>query len=618
MSEAPQPTTAPTEPLPAAVTAPQIQTDPNILTLNPTLSASSQLLKDASRRRRTNLDGLSFESDDKLYVVSATGKTGKAELLVQLSDTLYKQHTADLDDTDTSGIQAIIAPKVPIKRIGRTTHFNYQEVKQEIEHKNAREITVDVYDSKTGELLSMDLYRGEQGFAKYLDDYNRRISPDKRITELHWGERPSDAPYDTTSDDMKKIKIPVRLGENLFDQIMQSQDEQGLTDCRGLTLKNRDGSTLQIARDTAIKKRTTKGWRKTRVWVGYVTDLEGVTTRKEFSDLGLRRHLRTFTQSWGDQLPAANIHWEVPKETSKQDTVQALGSRALSFTSTSFVMKDGTEGPETFQDESLNHLTAEQRAWAKWAQAVQAPEPGGALVTASEAAKHREHAARSDTLHLLGYEDLSRFSNEQKQALLAEKLKDSKAERYMMALHQTISEKGTTNVQALANKLRDRYLTAMTRLGLEVTIAEVSQSELLWELAKQRYYAEHPEEAKQLKNSIGDQLANPFKDAPAARLKQLEIIDFRIGRAVESSAVKLEKRPEEEIEADGQDEKGLLGKKVIRIKELCTVKKEFKDGLQEFVREDVLDILSKVEKDTNLTRTDYVALGRLSRRSVAG
>jgi len=102
--------------------------------------------------------------------------------------------------------------------------------------------------------------------------------------------------------------------------------------------------------------------------------------------------------------------------------------------------------------------------------------------------------------------------------------------KYAHQLQKIVAEKGLATVMSLAEKLKDKCLEDLKSLGIKPTKFAESTSWALWEIAKQHYFFEHPDEVSdEYSGQNYVYIANPLEQDHAGKLKQEEIIDRHLG-----------------------------------------------------------------------------------------
>lgn len=127
-----------------------------------------------------------------------------------------------------------------------------------------------------------------------------------------------------------------------------------------------------------------------------------------------------------------------------------------------------------------------------------------------------------EAVKLLSYADV--LEGDQAQSAIAYTEQNPAGQKYTEALIKMSEEVGTQEVLDTAASLRKLYTHEMEKLGLQSSKYGESLSWAVWDLAKQRYLAEHPEESDS-EYTLGDPLA---KDEAAAKVLD-DIVDRHLG-----------------------------------------------------------------------------------------
>jgi hypothetical protein len=170
-------------------------------------------------------------------------------------------------------------------------------------------------------------------------------------------------------------------------------------------------------------------------------------------------------------------------------------------------------------------------------------------VTPPEAPKHNE-LAQEHIDQLLGYWDVRKGTEDEDNAIrsIEASKTDPNTIKYKETLQTVIEELGEDKVIGLATQLRDRLADEVDAIGLIPTIDAKSLTWAAWDLAKQRYYFDHPSESSDeyRDNRVGAKLGDPFAESEDGKRKLDEIVNRHLGWEFER-AYKEKRLPREDI-----------------------------------------------------------------------
>ena len=119
------------------------------------------------------------------------------------------------------------------------------------------------------------------------------------------------------------------------------------------------------------------------------------------------------------------------------------------------------------------------------------------------------------------YDDSTELSEEEKKRIKENIHKSKSALRYAKIIWKLEKEGKKEELEAVAQKIYGDTLTDLYRYEIGISPYSISQSWVFWDIAKQLYYLENPNETDRKKY----RLANPLTDEE----KQTEILDRHIG-----------------------------------------------------------------------------------------
>lgn len=431
-------------------------------------------------------------------------------------------------------------------------------------------VDLDVRD-KHGNLVSKTSYGSQQEFLDFLDshtavDKRKKIEkeayrhgwylPDNlrtragnvtlplgEIKPLGFGEIPTPV-AELDPADRTTISLPISGKESdLFDEAFRQREQLYLPgeSWFGLTLITKKGNKLQVTQDELLFLPDPPDNKAIRTWQINEYDPSGnqVEQKKRvFRDNELREFLKA------NEKTITDLHWEVSKKTIKEARKLAqLGRVAL-----------GATGPEV----GNRHLSLE------------------------------------DAFEVLSSPDLH---DDAKVKEKAKKLKKNVlAIKVAKSLQDLIAEHGTTAVNELAEKMKSDYLKVATQLGLELKEEQAeSISWALWDLAEQRYYALHPDEAgaERQTDKYGIKVGDPMGSPRESKRKQREIVDIEVGLAFLDNVIKpaLAGEKKNVVDADGFVEQKDLAKLTFQVDQ------DHVYLLREFVKTDVTNLIERIAKD---------------------
>jgi hypothetical protein len=483
-----------------------------------------------------------------------------------------------------------------------------------------------------------------------FDSYERR-TPGKE-PQVH-GFRISEMDEQDTSD---TVKIPVvsKAPKITLNNIRRQADNLGLTSLEGLTWTDEDGNTKQIIRQFSAEPKVpvadSAHYRAVLPNSFYV--VKTVANKKDYSTADSKH---TYTDNYQTFAKNNKANYKGPDDVIDPNNGQPIkenrfvhiydaSSLDAHFASRTSAPRSPALNDLRFEVPGLKenqpndaHLVAEgvARLWREGYLFRKDGEGTPKEITdwigrrALESAQNSE-AEKDDgitlneayrILHLDRFQhyknSLARYpKNWQKN--LREYKKNYRERVYANILVDLSDRHGIDNILKTASHLSESSSSAMTRLGLNINPEHASEQDVLRDLVKARYYAEHPVSAEkdEFSLTIGDAFAPTLK----GRQIQRELVDLRVGKTFTKAALQELKKPKsrrkevtdnenpkvkETLEFDEQNDKGndyIIDASVIDLLRLA----------DKPTRGEIDKILSlAVENDGQLPQIGYVRIGRL-------
>lgn len=347
-------------------------------------------------------------------------------------------------------------------------------------------------------LLSVTRIEREELF-KQLSGY-----PEGRIRGFFF--TPS-ASGDTVDDTKPRVKVPITGIEfgpgkpSAYNQIMQKQEEAGLdSGWLGLNIE-KNGKRIKIVSDETAQAVTTYGSLSRRSWKAEVYDIStGELVR---------------TDVYSDNTEPTSI-------AAKSHIHPTPAPRPAPSPMETFINNVAKGANAYFDVEAIETETGErERAAYRFLGRL----PGSSM---PEYAPSYSPISKEDAIDLLAGIDSSAPITEVK----LQKRKDTKnmtAPHLLNSLQEITRKIDKDGLIDLANNLRDAYIRTATMLKIPLNEDDLSNSWAVSSLAEEFFYANNPASAKAF--NITRPVGNPIGNDTEAHLKQLEIIDLRLGRS---------------------------------------------------------------------------------------